>query len=753
MRILYFLLLIFALMGMGYAQSPTVTGRLTHMGMPLSGIQIWVQGTTLGDISDSQGHFSIKLKQEGDYILMAKPLGYLPLKHPFSLEKGEKLTIPAFDLKEDILGLTEVVITGTMKESSVAQSPVKISVIQSEDLFEAIAPTNLVDGLKMINGVQEVVACGVCFTNSISVNGLPGQYTAVLMDGSPIYGNLAATYGLNGIPAAIIDRIEVVKGPNSTLYGSEAVAGVLNIITKDPEEQPLLNLDLRASDDREYVANASLAVKGKAANGLIGVNYAHTDFFQDEIADGFGDIINLDRLSLFTKWDFKRASKKRFSIAGKFYYEDRRNGVEEYLQNRAYRDLRGNDSIYGESIFTRRGELFGTYEFASSEDLRIDYSFSTHYQNSYYGSDFYEASQHIAFANFIWDKQVEDHSLLFGLTTRYDFYDDNTIATQIEEGVNNPQSNFIPGLFAQDEWRLQEGFTLLAGIRLDHQPDHGLIPSPRLALKVKPGDFTTFRLNGGTGFKTVNLFTEDHAFVSGQREVVIEEQLQPERSYNLSINGNHLYLWGEGQGMIDADVYYTYFTNKIIPDYDTPGQIIYANTEGHAVTRGINLSIQHQIGSKWKVQLAGNVQEVFEVEEEERRDIEFAPSWSGLFNLTHTWEKANLVASYTLNLTGSMALPEVFDLDENGVPLESPRPTRSEAFAIHNFQLTKSFPNANVQVYAGGQNLLNYRQPLSPLVGFNDPNSPAGFSDFFDTAYAYSPLAGRVLYVGARWSL
>ncbi len=125
------------------------------------------------------------------------------------------------------------------------------------------------------------------------------------MDGAPIYGNLASVYGLNGIPTTIIDRFEVIKGPNSTLYGSEAVAGVINIITKDPATQPFLSLDIMGTSHLESFGNISLAPKIGAFNGLIGLNYAYLDDFDDKNVDGFGDNIAMDRISFFTKWNKK----------------------------------------------------------------------------------------------------------------------------------------------------------------------------------------------------------------------------------------------------------------------------------------------------------------------------------------------------------------------------------------------------------------------------------------------------------------
>ncbi len=221
---------------------------------------------------------------------------------------------------------------------------------------------------------------------------------------------------------------------------------------------------------------------------------------------------------------------------------------------------------------------------------------SNHEQDSYYGDQFFEASQQIAFGNFLWNFNIAKHDILIGTTLRYDAYDDNTLATENEiEGniINAPNNQFVPGVFVQDEFGISENITLLGGIRLDHHQEHGLIYAPRLNVKVNTSDWTTFRFNFGTGFKVVNLFTEDHAFVTGQREVLIAENLEPESSYNFSVNYNQVYTGLGGSGSIDLEGFYTHFTNKIIPDYDIPGFIVYENSNGFARTMGLSMNINH----------------------------------------------------------------------------------------------------------------------------------------------------------------
>ncbi|WP_425391703.1 TonB-dependent receptor [Ekhidna sp.] len=726
-----------------------ISGVVMVDGEGFPGATVRLLDTEYGGVTGVDGRFNI-IAPSGNYILEIRSVGFKMVKREITIPSNDPISIT---LEQSTLTMDEVVVTGTMQPTFVSQSPVKVEVVTSKHLNTYIpaAATSIVEGISLVNGVQEVVACGVCFTNSISINGLPGPYTAILMDGSPIYGNLASVYGLNGIPSMIIDRFEVIKGPSSTLYGSEAVAGVINIITKDPASQPLLSADVMGTSHYESFGNFSFAPKIGKSSGFIGFNYAYINDFDDRNGDGFGDNINLDRISLFSKWEISRPSGKRFTISGKYYYEDRRNGVKEFLEDRNYRELRGSEEVYGESIYTNRLEVFGTYELPLSEKIRIDYSLSTHEQDSYYGADYYQASQDILFTNLIWDKELNNHQVTGGLTSRYQTYDDNTIATE-SNGVNQPDNQYIPGIFMQDEWKVSESFTALTGARLDHYEDHGLIAAPRLNLKYKPGQWTTLRSNFGTGFRIVNLFTEDHAFVTGQREVIIEEELQPEESYNFSLNLNHIYSMGQSQGMIDIDAFYTYFTNKVTPDYETEGQIRYANTDGYAVSKGIGMNLQQEFAFPLAFNLGMNIQDVTEKENGEKRDIEFAPKWTGIFTANYNLKNWNTQIGYTARLTGPMALPEVFDLDENGDPRPSPRPTTSTPFAIHNLQIAKNLKKG-WSIYGGVQNIFDYVQPWSPLTGTNDPNANLGFSDSFDTAYAYSPIHGREVYLGISWSL
>ena len=742
-------------------QTGSIKGYVLSDEGPLAFATVSISEREKGVLTDEEGFFELSKLEPGTIQLSISFLGMINQEHRIQLKVGQTLEVN-YTLIEQNDFLEEVVISGTMKPTYVSKSPIKVDVITARQLetFLPTASSSIIDNIKLVTGVQEVIGCGVCYTNNISINGLEGAYTAVLLDGTPMYGNLASVYGLNGIPNMIIDRFEVIKGPSSTLYGTEAVAGVINIITKDPADQPILSVDLMGSTHLESFGNIAYAPRIGKSKGYVGMNYALMNSFDDFNEDLFGDRIHLDRKSFFTKWDIYRPSGKQFTLAGKYYFEDRRNGIEEFLIDRNYRDLRGSDEIYGESIYTHRAELFGTYAFNTTIPLKLDFSLSHHDQDSFYGSDHYQAAQQIAFANITWNKSWKKHDFIIGLTSRYNGYDDNSVATEIfKDGavVNQPNNQFIPGVFFQDEYSVNDKWTILSGLRLDHYSEHGLILAPRLSMKFNPTKWTTVRSNFGTGFRIVNLFTEDHAFVSGQREVVIEDILEPERSFNLSLNINNVYTALGGTGTLELDGYYTRFSNKIIPDYDDPGKITYRNSEGFARTKGLGLTVNHNFAIPLSISLGFNVQSVKEFEplsggQFDQRSIEFAPDYSGNFSINYSPRISRITIGYSANITGPMALPEVYDLNESGIPLNTSRPTQSPAFHIHNIQITKSLSD-QFKIYGGLKNFTNYRQNITPLVGFNDPNSPIGFSDFFDTSYAYAPIHGREFYIGFNWSI
>ena len=741
------------------AQLTNISGFVKSESGNLGYASISLLNSQNGVIANDDGYFEIDIDLSKHNDLLISYIGHVSKKISLKNNTLNFNNIIIY-LDEDINGLNEIVVTGTLKDEYVTESPVKVNVITSKKInsFLPSAGTNLTKIIQLVNGALEVVACGVCYTSSISINGLEGPYTSVLMDGIPMYGNLASVYGLNGIPNMIIDRLEIIKGPSSTLYGSEAVAGVINIITKDPENQPLLSIDIQGTFLNESFINMALTPKIGKTIGYFGVNWDRKNHYDDFNNDGFGDDINIDRISVFNKWDIHRKSNKQFTISSRYYFEDRRNGVEEFLKNDNYKNLRGSENIYGESIYTYRFELFGKYEFDFVEDFEVNYSYSTHNQNSYYGSDYYVANQDIFFSQFTLNKKYNKHDFLYGLSIKNNLYDDNTIATEkvVNGDKRNSSSNqFVPGLLVQDKFKPSEKISLIGGLRFDHFKDHGLIFAPSFHIKYNPGEWLAFRLNAGTGFRLVNLFTEDHAFVTGQREVKILEELQPEKSKSLILNTNYIYTGFNGSGNFDIDLFYTYFSNKIIPNYDNQKYIIYQNSEGYSYSKGVSGAWNHSFLNGTAFTLNFNHQVVkytdYNNNKKTMLEMEHSPKWTAGLNIKFPINSSWFINTSS-NYVGIMQLPEVFNMEINGQISEIARPEKSKPFSLHNININGKLGNKN-EVYFGVLNVFNFRQKESPLVAYNDPNYNKGFSPFFDTSYAYAPNQGTKVFIGYKFNL
>lgn len=703
-----------------------VHGRVVRQsGSPVPYASIAVVGSQRGVIADADGRFRVVGLPLGDHVLIASAQGFGAVETRVRAGSAEVVTIV---LEPDPVALEALTVTGTMKSATVAESPVKVNVVPRA-VLQRNATNNLVEAVQFVNGIYNQVDCGVCYTNSLRINGMEGPYTAVLIDGMPLMSSLASVYGLNGINPALIEQIEIIKGPSSTLYGSEAMAGVINVITKDPRFAPRLAVDAWGTSDAEGNLDFAASTRPGDVSGFLSGNVAYNSRFVDGNGDGFSDFPLNRRGVVFGKIDVSPAGERRASLTAKYLYEDRFGGVEGWT-----RKHRGSDQVYGESIHTNRVEILGAYLPRWSNEIRLEGSYSWHDQDSWYGDSPYAASQHIAFGNALWGPMYGRHDLLVGASVRYQTYDDNTPAT------TEVDRRLIPGLFAQDELRFANGVTVLGGVRADHHEEHGVIASPRVAFKWDAFEHTSFRINAGTGFRVVNLFTEDHAALTGAREVLIVSQLEPERSRSVTLNVNQVVEFGPNPMMIDVDLFHTRFSNKIVPDYDVdPNQIVYDNLDGHAISRGVGLTLNQNVDfDRFLYSVGVTVQDVYTVEAEQLADEFFAPNVRGVLSATYNARSVPLRFDYTGSITGPMRLPAY----------EAPftRAERSPTYAIHNVQGSWRI-EGGAEFYLSVKNLSDYVQP-SALI---DPANP--FGDDFDTAYVYGPLRGRHLMLGLRYGV
>ncbi len=747
--------LIFVFFGISYilsAQEATISGRITENGVSLPFANILLKNTEIGTSSDTDGYYTLSNVPPGRYVLLATSVGYLPYQATITIGQGETQLVN-ISMEASTQTLDETVVTGTLKPVSRLESPVPVEVYTPTFLKKNPTPS-IFDALQNVNGVRPQINCNVCNTGDIHINGLEGPYTLVLIDGMPIVSGLGTVYGLTGIPNSLIDQIEIVKGPASSLYGSEAVGGLINIITKNAIRAPEFFADGFVTGWGEYNLDVGSKIEvGKKTNMLLGVNYFNYDVPVDNNGDNFTDVTLQDRISIFQKWDFERDNSRIFSIAGRFFYEDRWGGEMQWTP-----EFRGGDEIYGESIYTRRWEILGKYQLPIPEKMLLSLSYNDHNQNSVYGDTQYLADQRIGFAQLTWDKSAGNHDLLFGSAVRYNYYDDNTPATSDADNI------WIPSFFAQDEIKFAPKHSFLAGLRYDYDKRHGNIFTPRAAYKWKISDNDIFRINAGTGFRVVNLFTEDHAALTGAREVIITEELKPERSVNVNLNYLKKIYSDNGTFVgIDASAFYTHFSNIILPDYDTnPNQIIYDNLDGKSVSKGISANLDVVFPSGIKFLLGATWQDVSNTENGVTQQQILTESITGTWNLSYTFRMLDLSVDYTGNLYGPMRLPLLGDLD--------PRQEYSPTWSIQNIQFTYKGWN-NFEVYGGIKNLLDWtpnkgnpfiiartNDPFDKNVTFDangnavaTPDNPYALT--FDPSYVYAPNQGIRGFFGVRYTV
>ena len=737
----------FIFVKISYSQVDNLDGRVLSNGSPLPGASVIISGTKIGTITDQYGNFTLNISKIKNPKIIISYLGH----KSFSQKVNNNIkNIGSIELEIDDQ-LNEVVITGTLRPVSKLNSPVPVEVY-TKDFFKGNPTPSVFESMGIINGVRPQLNCNVCSTGDIHINGQEGSYTMVLIDGLPIVSGLSTVYGLSGIPQSLVEQVEIVKGPASTLYGSEAIGGLINLITKMPSNTPKLSFDSYTSGWGEL--NTDLGYKYNLKNkiqGVLGVNYFNYSNPIDNNNDGFTDLTLVDRISIFNKLNFN----DKLSVATRYIYEDRWGGQINWSNK-----YRGGEEIYGESIYTRRVEVFGKYNF--NKNLFFQFSFNDHDQNSVYGSTIYNAKQSISFGQLIWTKNLKNNSLLFGLAYRLTYYDDDTTATFNDVSFSNDaEITKLPGLFIQDEIKINDLNTILIGLRYDNNSIHGNIFTPRLNYKITDKEKSSIlRLSIGSGYRIARVFTEDHAALTGARDVVFLNDLKPERSWNTNIN--YVKKIYAKQGYIldfDSSIFWTKFSNKIVPNYDTnPNLIIYDNLNGRSITKGASISFNSLFNNGLRINIGATYIDSSIIENGEEFTPYLTESFQGVWKVEKQFIESNYKIDLTGNIVGKMRLPRLGSLD--------PRSEFSPIFSIINLQITKS--HKNYEFYGGVKNLLNFTPAKNSIARSFDPFDKKVIFDqngnatqtienpyalTFDPSYVYASNQGIRYFFGMRWSL
>ena len=727
-----------------FSQSKEINGKvLDNQKKPIPFAHVMNLTDSTSAVCDVTGNFKMTIGNLAT-VLKASSVGFESKELNFSINN---YTTPiTFILKENNDILKEMVISATLQLIDRKESPIPIAVYSAQFL-NAVPSPSLVQATNQITGLRPQFNCSVCNTGDIHINGMEGAYSMIVIDGMPIMGGLSTVYGLQGIPTSLIDQVEVIKGPASTVYGSEAMAGLINVVTKNIDCVPKFSLDFNISSWGELQTSIVYKLidkqRLKAFSSIDIFNYNNPI---DNNDDGFTDLSLKNRYSIFNKFQFfNKNGYNPLNLTLRYLNEDRWGGQMNFTEQD-----RGKNTVYGESILTNRVEASSFYKFSESKNLKWQNSFSFHDQKSWYGLVKYEAKQIIGFSQLTWHKSLgEKNNFLSGFALRYNSYNDNTVATLKADNW------WLPGFFLQDNFKFSDNQQLLFGWRTDFHSKHGVINSPRINYQLNITDNSSLRIGYGDGFRVVNVFTEDHAALTGAREIIFLEELEPEKSKNLNINFSNSWNTDNLQITLESSVFESRFSNKIIPDFLTnDNQIIYSNLSGYAVARGISSEIFLKM-YKIPLKLSANatVLDVSNYNENSTGEIVknqqlLAEKYSIKWSLNYWFEKLGLDIVYSATNYGPIRLPIL----ENDF-----RPEYSLPYTIHNLKLSKNYNNGWTN-FISIRNFTNFTPPNYSILRANDPfdqnindpiDNPEGYT--FDASYMYASFQGINLVFGVSF--
>ena len=726
---------------------------------------IHVKGTTIATTTDMTGHFFLKNLPEGTFTIEAKYMGYTTMSKMVTTKKNTSKELN-FNLSPSDLSLDEVVVSANRSETKRRMAPNLVNVINGK-VFDITQSTCLAQGLNFQPGVRTEDNCQNCGFTQVRINGLDGHYSQILVDSRPIFSSLNGVYGLEQIPANMIDRVEVVRGGGSALFGASAIGGTINIITKEPVRNSasfghtLMSIGGSNSFDNVTTGNVSLVTDDNKA-GVYAYGQTRNRKGYDHDGDGYTELPELNNQTFGLNSYLRLNPYSKLSLQYHGIHEFRRGGNRlEQAPHEANITEQVEHSIQGGGL---------TYDyFAPDEKNRLSayFSFQTTSRKSYYGGigegtdDDRDAAgkaygtthdfTYVAGAQYVHNFS----KLLFmpsDLTLGAEYNFDGLKDVILGYDRHFKQDVHIGSFFFQNEWKSKQwGF--LVGGRLDkHNLVDNIIFSPRANLRYNPTDNLNFRLTYAGGFRAPQAFDEDlHVgVVGGERLVtVLADKLKEERSNSFSISADIYHKFGNVQTNLLVEGFYTDLDNVFAlrqldrPDaqgntvqerYNAYGAKVFGlNIEGKAMfTRWFSLQAGFTIQkSLYDEAIAWND----EVPEQKYKKMMRSPNRYGYFTATFTPVK-RFTASITGNYTGSMFIGHAA-----GSGVEEPKAVDTSDFMELNMKLAYDIPVSKyltLQVNGGIQNIANsYQKDFDK--GWNR-----------DSNYIYGPSLPRSYYVGVK---
>ncbi|MFD0964534.1 TonB-dependent receptor [Pseudofulvibacter geojedonensis] len=756
----YFLCILFALIfSISFAQHDSskkhqIKGTITSLNKPLAYVNVYLQGTSIGVITDENGNYSLSVNH-GDYILVAQAIGYSIEKKSIHIDGPSTYN---FDLKEDVLGLDQVVISATKTSLNRKEAPVLVTVTSAKDL-EQINATSLIDGLTFQPGLRTETNCQNCGFSQIRINGLDGAYSQILVNSRPIFSSLNGIYGLEQIPSNMIEQIEVTRGGGSAIFGANAIAGTINIITKDPEQNG-------------YQVNSKLNwIDGKAPESVLSFNstnvskdlnkgitfygmYRHRKNY-DANNDGFSELPKLNNINFGLKSFYNFNDRKKLTAEFTTLQEFRRGGDQL--------DLPAHEVLTAEEIKNRIVGGGLTYEYYSpSEKNKISLYSNTQstLSNNYYGAnqdpDGYGITEDITFlSGFQHSYKVNEFiggSMKLTSGVEYNF-------NKITEDRRNALVDFFKqetntlGIFTQADWKIRKNLKVLTGVRGEYFESNFrnkslFILNPRVSVLYNITKDLSFRSGYSQGFRAPQFFSEDvHSeIITGEiRNVALADNLKEEKSHSFIGSLEYSHKHDDHQFLATLEGFFTRINNPFVYEdrgVDGNGLLLKEKINGdRATVNGINIEVKYSPNPKYSIQLGGTAQNSYY---ENYFEPEDGISTNKILRTPQLY--GNALINYTPNkkwdfnlssvLTGKMYVPHV-----EGYITETrleETPTMVDVGFNTGYTIRLDHKN-DIKLTSGIKNIFNSYQDDFDKGVDRDPN------------YVYGPSQPRTFYIGVKF--
>ena len=719
-----------------------ITGKvMNEQQEAIIGANIYWTETSLGTTSDLAGNFQISTDDAPSNLLVASYVGYLP----DTIDINATTTI-TFQLKETHT-LEEVVVSG--QQDAIIISNIKA--IKTEQITETSLRQAACCDLAGCFGGQSTVQAQTTnvITNAkeLRILGLSGVYNQVLLDGFPLFKGLAYTYGISSVPGTMVQNIFIAKGANSVLQGYESISGQINVQTKNPSNTDKLLVNGYINSFMEKHVNVNHAFQKGTWNSLVSIGIVQPAKKVDGDEDTFLDLPLLTRYIFNNKWTYGNPNEWGWNSQISFRYinEERIGGQTNFNPT----SDQGSIDIYGQIVQFNQPELSikTGYRWDDIHNLTAFLSTFYHNQNSSFGLTKYDATQQYLYSNLQYEYTYkEKHTLKTGLSYRYsNVEEDLGFSTDLLAQTFNGDYQFkehIPGLFAENTlFLLDDKLTWIAGIRGDHHNQMGFQLTPRTLLKYSFSPETVARANIGTGWRTVNLFSENIGLLISSRNILIADDLEAEKAVNYGVNFIHKIEGTQLSGVIGLDYYRTNFQNQIFPDYDTnPQQVMIQNFKEKSVSNGFQAELGLQFRKRFDWRIGYTFLDVYRIINDQRQALPFNAKHK--VHSTFSFQPLSKKFHFDTNIHwyGRQRLPNT---QQN--PIAFQRPEYSNPFTLINAQFTYNLKR--LELYTGCENIFNFRQN-QPIISWETP-----FSPYFDTSSVWGPTRGREFYFGFRYRI